>query len=185
MPDARAGRLANLLGAASLGLADHIREAVELASGMSDAAPAALVCLHEAPGERTIEELRLMVGLTHSGGVRLVDRLSEAGYVTRRPRPPGRSVVVILTAEGAAAANRVRQARADAINRVARCLSPEHIEQLADSLSTLIVALTQERLARRAAGVAPPGGALCRLCDFTACGRPAGQCPAQAAAHVE
>ena len=79
-------------------------------------------------------------------------------------------MVVILTAEGAAAANRVRQARADAINRVARCLSPEQIEQLADSLSTLIVALTQERLARRAAGVAPPGGALCRLCDFTAGG---------------
>ncbi len=176
MPDRR---LTNLLGALCLAIADELREAAEQAAGVSDAAPAALVSLHESPSERTIEELRLLVGLTHSGGVRLVDRLSELGYVTRRSRPPGRSVVVTLTAEGAAAADRVERARATVLARAMRSLSDSDRDQLAAALATMITDITHDRWDARAAGRPPHGGALCRLCDFTACGREMGLCPAQ------
>jgi len=176
MPDRR---LANLLGALCLGLADQLREATEQAAGVSDAAPAALVSLHESSSERTIEELRLLVGLTHSGGVRLVDRLSEMGYVTRRSRPPGRSVVVTLTVEGAAAAERIERARATVIGRAMRSLSDSDRDQLASAVATMIADISRDRWRSRAAGRQPHGGALCRMCDFTACGREAGRCPAR------
>ena len=169
----------NLLGALSLALADHIREATERAAGMSDAAPAALVSLRESPSERTIEDLRRLVGLTHSGGVRLVDRLSELGYVTRRVRPPGRSVVVTLTPQGADAADRIERARAAVLDRAIRSLSGPEQDFLASAVSTLIRDIARDRLDRRAAGDPPRGGALCRMCDFTACGRESGRCPAQ------
>lgn len=180
MPDQPARRLSNLLGALSLAVADQIREATEHAAGVSDAAPAALVSLRESPSERTIEDLRLLVGLTHSGGVRLVDRLSEFGYVTRRVRPTGRSVVVTLTPKGAAAADRIEQARADVLGRAIRSLSESQQDLLASAVSTVIRDIARDRLARRAAGNPPRGGALCRMCDFTACGREFGRCPAHA-----
>jgi rubrerythrin len=43
--------------------------------------------------------------------------------------------------------------------------------------------LASLRIQQRAMGEAPAGGWLCRLCDFDACGRPAGQCPAARAAR--
>jgi len=182
VPDNPADRLSNLLGALSLALADQIREVTERAAGVSDAAPAALVSLRESPSERTIEDLRTLVGLTHSGGVRLVDRLAELGYVTRRSRPPGRSVVVTLTQQGADAADRIALARAEVLGRAIRSLSPDEQDLLATSLSTMIGDIARDRLARRADGRPPRGGALCRMCDFTACGREFARCPAQTAA---
>jgi MarR family transcriptional regulator, negative regulator of the multidrug operon emrRAB len=182
VPNQPTSRLSNLLGALSLAVADQIREATEQAAGVSDAGPAALVSLRESPSERTIEELRLLVGLTHSGGVRLVDRLSDLGYVTRRLRPPGRSVVVTLTPDGVAAADRIERARAEVLDRAIRSLSESEQDLLASTVSTVISDIARDRLARRAAGRPPQGGALCRMCDFTACGRDFGRCPAQAAA---
>ena len=181
MPDQPAERVSNLLGALCLALADQIREATEWAAGVSDAAPAALVSLRESPTERTIEDLRTLVGLTHSGGVRLVDRLSELGYVTRRARPPGRSVVVTLTQKGVDAADRIERARADVVGRAIRSLSGSDLDRLASAVSTVIRDIAGDRLDRRAAGYPPRNGALCRLCDFTACGRESGFCPAQGA----
>ena len=182
MPDQPADRLSNLLGALSLVLADEIREATEKAAGVSDAAPAALVSLRESPSEKTIEDLRRLVGLTHSGGVRLVDRLTELGYVTRRVRPPGRSVVVTLTQEGANVADRIERARADVLGRAIRSLCGSEQDLLASAMSTVIGDIARDRLDRRAAGNPPRGGALCRMCDFTACGRESGRCPAQVTA---
>ena len=56
------------------------------------------------------------------------------------------------------------------------------LTQLAERLTADIVDL---RLRERREGAAPPAGWLCRLCDFEACGRSEGRCPAAttAAAH--
>jgi len=51
---------------------------------------------------------------------------------------------------------------------------------MAERLTTDLVGL---RLEERAAGTAPAGGWMCRLCDFEACGRPADRCPAAARAR--
>lgn len=57
--------------------------------------------------------------------------------------------------------------------------------ELTRACEVLIVNVTRQRLARRAAGSAPAGGALCRWCDFDDCGRAAGNCPAATAAAAE
>jgi MarR family transcriptional repressor of emrRAB len=70
------------------------------ALGASDSA--ALVALHEhaGGGGESIDALRRTVGLTHSGGVRLVDRLAAAGLVERRVGADQRSVSLVLTPQG-------------------------------------------------------------------------------------
>jgi MarR family transcriptional regulator, negative regulator of the multidrug operon emrRAB len=171
-------RLVNLMGALSLALTDRIAAVADTASGLSDAAPAALVALHETgrPG-RSIAELRQLVGLTHSGAVRLVDRLEAAGYVARRPGPDARTVAVVLTRRGTAAANRIRAARQEAVSAALENLDETQRRRLEELAGVLLSRLTAQRLALRASGQMPPAGAMCRLCDFVACGRPAGRCP--------
>lgn len=171
-------RLVNMLGALSLGVADAMREATEKVTGLTDAAPAAIVAIAETGPGISINDLRRMIGLTHSGAVRLVDRLVDAGYVERRAGRNDRSVGLKLTRRGAAMARKVRAARADAVGHAVASLDPADRVELARLADMLITSVTEQRLARRAAGEAPAGGALCRLCDFVACGRPEGLCPA-------
>jgi DNA-binding MarR family transcriptional regulator len=94
-------RDANVLGALSLVVADRTSDAIAAAAGQSATAAAALSALHHFLDRPTIDRLRQVLGLTPSGTVRLVDRLVEAGYVTRGPGGDGRSRSVTLTAEGA------------------------------------------------------------------------------------
>jgi len=77
-------RLVNIVGAFALALADGIRDATEAAAGMTGAAPAALVALDQFLAGRPTGELAQVTGITHSGAVRLVDRLVDAGLVERR-----------------------------------------------------------------------------------------------------
>jgi MarR family transcriptional regulator, negative regulator of the multidrug operon emrRAB len=170
--------LINLLGAAATGLSDAIEASAAAASGLDGAAPAALIALLDFSPAGTVEALSRIVGLTHSGAVRLVDRLANHGYVERTAGRNARSVTITLTAEGADVARRIRVARHDAITRQVRGLTRDQRASLTGVLESLIAATTKQRLAERAAGDPPAGGTLCRMCDFGACGRPAGRCPA-------
>ena len=78
-------RQANLLAVLTLGISDRVRQAEETAAGHGSAAPAAVVALHEVSDGASIDQLRRVVGLTPSGTVRLIDKLSEAGLVGRGP----------------------------------------------------------------------------------------------------
>lgn len=100
-------REANLLGALALAVTDRTSAAVVAACGQSPAAAAALSALHHFLDRPRIDLLGQVLGLTPSGAVRLVDRLAEAGYVTRTPGGDRRSRVVSLTAKGRRAAGRV------------------------------------------------------------------------------
>src|SRR2546427_8823017 len=71
MPDPRS---ANLLGAAVTALNDELEAATASGAEHGAAFPAALVSVHWAPG-LSIEQLRRILGLSHSGTVRLLDRL--------------------------------------------------------------------------------------------------------------
>ena len=177
MPDHDDRRLGNLMGALSLALTDRMMAVADAAADLSDAAPAALVALHETVPGRSIDDLRQLVGLTHSGAVRLVNRLEAAGYVARRPGRDARTVAVVLTRRGAAVATRIRAARQEAIATALDGLDDAQRRQLEEVAAAVLARLTADRLALRAAGQMPPGGAICRLCDFVACGRPEGRCP--------
>jgi MarR family transcriptional repressor of emrRAB len=172
-------RLHNLLGAAALGLADSMRAATTAASGLDEAAATALVALLDFSPAGTVQRLSAALGLTHSGAVRLVDRLASAGHVVRRHGADGRSVTVSLTAKGGRHALAIRAARATALAAATEGMSPDAKAAFTAALEHVVTNLTQQRLAFRAAGEKPAGGALCRLCDFAACGRPEGRCPAR------
>ena len=84
MPDAD-DHLANVLGALATAIDDAVTAAIEDATGLTGAAPAALIALHDLLAGRSVDDLRHAVDLTHSGAVRLVDRLVADGLATRRP----------------------------------------------------------------------------------------------------
>jgi MarR family transcriptional regulator, negative regulator of the multidrug operon emrRAB len=178
-------RLANLLGALATGVTDGIRDAMCDAAEMDVVSASALVALLEFSPGGSIQTLSDVVGLTHSGAVRLVDRLVLAGYVVRRQGRDGRAREITLTARGATLARRVRRARERAIAPTLESFSATERAHLTELCERLVGALTRQRLEQRADGVAPTGGALCRTCDFVACGRDTDRCPAaQAAAQA-
>jgi MarR family transcriptional repressor of emrRAB len=167
----------NLFATMALGVNDRIRHAEEKAAGHGSAAPAALVALHEFLSGASIDQLGHVVGLTPSGAVRLVDKLCEAGLTNRGPGSDGRSRAVKLTRRGSDAARRVLEARRTASEAVLAGLSPTERENLMRLLERLLQELTTARVGERASSSTPPGGWLCRLCDFSACRRDEGTCP--------
>jgi DNA-binding MarR family transcriptional regulator len=183
---ARDARLANLLGALATGLTDGMHEATSGAAQLDDAAATALIALLDFSPRGSVQTLSQVLGLTHSGAVRLVDRLVSAGYVARTPGRDARSQSPVLTRTGARVAQRVRIAREGAIARPLRTLSAIERATLTELCERLVGAVTKQRLDQRAAGFTPAGGALCRMCDFAVCGRDKGACPAAeaAAAHA-
>jgi MarR family transcriptional repressor of emrRAB len=182
MSESRYPRESNLLGALALALSDRMRESTEAAAKHTAAAPAALVALHEFLGGRSVDDLRRAIGLTHSGAVRLVDRMVAQGYVERRPGADGRSVALQLTAGGHRAARRILAARAGALDDLLGQLSEADHRALTRITEKMLRAITLQRLAERRRNRPPIGGWMCRLCDFQACGRPQGACPAANAA---
>ncbi len=173
-------RQANLLAVLALGVRDRARRAEETAAGHGSAAPAALVALHEFLGGASIDQLRQVVGLTPSGAVRLIDKLSVIGLVQRSPGRDGRTVAVTLTPRGHEAARRVLAARHAATETLLDKLNTAEREMLTPLLERLLRELTAARLGERASAQSPPGGWLCRLCDFSGCGRDEGACPVAA-----
>ncbi len=171
-------RLANLLGALATGVSDGMHDAMCDAAQTDAVSASALVALLEFSPRGSVQTLSEVVGLTHSGAVRLVDRLVLAGYVVRGQGQDGRSREITLTTRGATLARRVRRARERAIAQTLESFSTTERAHLTELCERLVGALTRQRLEQRAAGVAPTGGALCRTCDFVACGRDSEWCPA-------
>jgi MarR family transcriptional regulator, negative regulator of the multidrug operon emrRAB len=178
-------RLANLLGAASTGVADAMEEAMLAVAGLDGSAPAALVAFLDFSPHGSVRALSEVVGLTHSGAVRLADRLVAAGYVERHAGADARSLTLTLTPSGRVVARRIRAAREGTLRQVFEELSGDQRAALGEICEQLIATLTRLRLEQRAAGGVPAGGALCRMCDFAACGRHEGHCPAARAAAEE
>ena len=177
-------RLGNLLAAAALGLTDRLQELGHEVAGVDAAAATALVALVDFSPHGSLRRLSQVLGLTHSGAVRLVDRLAEAGLVSREAGQDERSRAVVLTRKGRTAALALRGQRRSAAAALLEGLDGGQRAQLARACEVLIANLTRQRLAQRAAGSAPHGGALCRWCDFGDCGRPTGDCPAASAASA-
>ena len=164
---------ANVVGALALVIADRTTDAIEASSERSLTTAAALSALHQFLGTPSIDLLRQVLGLTSSGTVRLVDRLEDAGYVTRRAGTDGRLTLVRLTPSGHRAAARVSTARATVLRDALSVLSAEEREALDAIASHLLVGLMRG-----------PGAVrwMCRLCDVADCGRDQGRCQVPAVA---
>jgi DNA-binding MarR family transcriptional regulator len=89
-------RLDNLLASLSLNLAEESNAALEDASGVAGSAALALLALEEFLGDAHVAHVAEVLGLTHSGAVRLVTQLESAGLAERRPGADRRRVEVRL-----------------------------------------------------------------------------------------
>jgi MarR family transcriptional regulator, negative regulator of the multidrug operon emrRAB len=158
----------NVLWALALEVTRRVQEAGEAASPHGASVPAALTALHRLTGGQSIDALRQVVGLTHSGAVRLVDRLAAAGLVERRVGADGRAVALQLTPEGRRAARRVHARREAAIETVLAPLTARERADLVRLHERLLTSVADGRQDRRR---------VCRLCDVDACGR---DCPTRA-----
>jgi DNA-binding MarR family transcriptional regulator len=162
-------RTANLLGAHALVATDRMRRA----AGMELSSAAVLSALRTFADGASIDELRRVLGLSHSGGVRIVGRLAARGLVVREPDPEDRRAVRLhLTAEGQRLAGRLIAGRQEALAALLAPLDRRETAQLERLLERLLAAVTDERAA---------ANRICRLCDPGVCGHP-DRCPVTQAA---
>ena len=167
---------ANVLGAVALAVADQIAVTVTRAGGRSDSGAAALSALYHFPGHPTVDQLGQVLGLTHSGTVRLVDRLAGAGLVERAPGTDRRSRSVRLTAAGRRTAHRVSDRRIAYLTSLLADFSTAETGALRELLGRVMSRVVQYKR---------DGAWICRMCDLQACGRDAGNCPAANAAALK
>jgi DNA-binding MarR family transcriptional regulator len=158
-------RTANLVGALSLAITERLLDS-ESEGGLDRNQAAALVTLSNHPGH-SIDSLSKTLGLTHSGAVRLVDRLQASALVLREPGGPGRTLALRLTGQGEAAALGVLGRRQAVIEQVLTGLDEQDVATLEGVVARLLAALTSDRQSAQR---------ICRLCDEALCERHAA-CP--------
>lgn len=158
-------RTANLLGALSLAITDRLLAELRDHSRQNDTSASALNVIGYAEG-CTNGQLGAALQLSHSATVRLLDKLSEAGFVEVRPGLDKRAVAIFLTDAGRDRTRNVVQARNHALAALVDLLKPEQLAQLDGIAETLLEQITKA-----------PVDALyiCRLCDERAC--PQDRCP--------
>ena len=181
MPTSASPRLDNLLAALSLNLGEESQAALESASGLSGSAALALLALEEFLGDSHVGHVAEVLGLTHSGAVRLVTQLETAGLAQRRAGTDRRRVEVRLTPRGRRTAAAARAARDAVVAETTRGLDAGEAADLERLLTKLVEARVGARLERLLAE-ADSRAWWCRTCDFAACGRAEGRCPAQVTA---
>lgn len=154
-------RTSNLLGATVLGLHDEIRHAVEKGSGHAGEAPSAISALGHQPGLSN-DALSRLLNLTHTGTVRLIDRLVADGLVERRPSARDkRGVALHLTEAGETTRAQILEDRAERLEPLVSALTAREQKTLADLLSKLLVSVSRDDGHKLR---------ICRLCDSGACG---------------
>jgi MarR family transcriptional repressor of emrRAB len=159
-------RTANLLGALGVVLSDALADAAEVAGGRSDAT--ALAALYGPSSGASIDALAGVLGLSHSGAVRLVDRLAADGLLERRRGADQRSTALLLTPAGRRTARQVMRRREANLQVLLGLLTDDQERMLSDVMERLLTELGRDRAAEPR---------VCRLCDLEACGRSRGECP--------
>ena len=102
-----------------------------------------------------------MLGLTHTGTVRLIDRLVADGLVERRPvARDKRGVALYLTAVGETVRRKILEDREAALVPLVSRLSSREQETLAALLGKLLTAVSRDDTHKLR---------ICRLCDSGVC----------------
>lgn len=150
--------IGNVLGALAEWVTDQVEDAVA-SEELNRAEASALSHLSKYP-DRSIESVRGPLGLSHSGCVRLIDRLAQGGYVERREGEDARKVALHLTRRGREFVEAAAERRAEALARALHVLDPKERESLGGLLSKLLA---------RSIPRASTALKVCLLCDYSAC----------------
>jgi MarR family transcriptional repressor of emrRAB len=152
-------RTANLLGVVGLAVADRIEETAREILSRAGETPAALVVIGHGTGPSN-DRLRHVLGLSHPGTVRLVDRLVADGLVERREGRDRRAIALYLSERGHAVREELLKGRLAAIGPLLAPLTDAEQEQLAALLHKMLSSMETTDMQRRT---------LCRLCDDRIC----------------
>ena len=161
----------NLLGVVGLAVAGRIQESTRAIAKHSGETPAALVVIGYGFGPSN-DQLRRVLGLSHSGTVRLVDRLVEEGLVERRPGRDQREVALFVTKRGKTVREKILSGRLASVRPMLENLTSAEQETLSGLLYKMLSSMETTDLDRRT---------LCRLCDKRVCEN----CPIPAAVFAE
>ena len=149
----------NILGVVGLAVADRIERSAREILKHSGETPAALVVIGYDLGP-TNEQLRAILGLSHSGTVRLVDRLVKDGLVKRAQGSSKREIALYATNKGKKFREQILQDRLGVIRPLIEPLTPGEQASLDALLRKILTSLDASDLERRN---------LCRLCDNRVC----------------
>ncbi len=152
-------RTSNLLGVVGLAVADRIEDSARQILKHAGETPAALVVIGYGLGP-TNDQLRRVLGMSHSGTVRLVDRLVAEGLVERRAGRDKREIALYATKRGKARREQILKERLAAIGPLLGSLTSAEEATLAALLHKMLASLGASDLERRT---------LCRLCDNRVC----------------
>ncbi len=152
-------RTANLLGVIGLAVAGRIEDTARDILSHAGETPAALVVIGHGTGPSN-DQLRRVLGLSHPGTVRLVDRLVADGLVERRAGRDRRAIALYLSDRGRAVRQDLLKGRLAAIRPLLAPLSSPEEAQLAALLHKMLASMETTDTERRT---------LCRLCDDRIC----------------
>lgn len=152
-------RTANLLGALALAVTDRIETMAREVLNHAGETPAAVVVIGYGPGLSN-DKLRRILGLSHPGAVRLVDRLVSDGLVERRQGATKREIALHLTPRGAAVRQELLRGRLAAVGALVEPLGEAEQETLAGLMHRILSAMETSEMERYT---------LCRLCDDRVC----------------
>lgn len=152
-------RTANLLGAVGLAIADRIGDTARDILNHAGETPAALVVIGYGLGPSN-DQLWRVLGLSHSGSVRLVDRLVADGLVERRQGHDKRAIALYLTGRGISVREELLSGRLAAIKLLLVPLTVSEQADLTALLHKMLSSMETTDLERCT---------LCRLCDSRVC----------------
>ncbi|MEM9622001.1 MAG: MarR family transcriptional regulator, partial [Pseudomonadota bacterium] len=140
-------------------VADRIQKSTRDLLKHTGETSAALVVIGYGLGPSN-DELRKVLGLSHSGTVRLVDRLVADGLVERRAGSDARAVALYVSKRGKALREKILKGRLASMAPLLETLTDSEQDQLAALLHKMLSSLETTDLERRT---------LCRLCDNRVC----------------
>ena len=159
MIDFMKDRTANLLGVVALAIMDRIEETARDILSHAGETPAAVVVIGYGTGPSN-DKLRRILGLSHPGTVRLVDRLVADGLVERREGRDKRAIALFLTKRGKSLREELLKGRLAAIRPLLAGLTDLEIETFGALLHKMLSSMEPTDTECRK---------LCRLCDDRVC----------------
>lgn len=152
--------ITNLLGAFATTVSTGIEQGIAELGGRSISHEAALVAIYNHPND-SIDMLSKVLGITHSGAVRLINTLEQEQWVRRhKSTTDARAIVLRVTTKGKKRAEQVLQAREQVITQVTDVLTTEQKAALEPILKTALGALTHDQKEARR---------ICRICNEQVC----------------
>jgi DNA-binding MarR family transcriptional regulator len=158
-------RGANLLGAFVVAVHDRMLQCLEREDAIAPQAAAALIVIGFNVG-RSVDFLSGALQLSHSGCVRLVDKLEHSELVERREGSDRRVVQLYLTELGHRRMQNVLRSRRKYLNSLMQSLNMKEQTQLTAMIETMLFDITTGD---------EHAEAMCRYCEEDPCpqeGRP-------------